>query len=127
MPCRPARARQLLRKGKAAVFRRYPFTIILKEREGGNTQPVSLNVDPGSKTTGLALVALFQRGQVAIYGQHVVHRGQQIRNALDSRRATRMPALLFMRVTLSSFVYCISTRRSQERSLYTQGAFRDCA
>lgn len=89
MPCRPARARQLLRKGKAAVFRRYPFTIILKEREGGNTQPVSLNVDPGSKTTGLALVALFQRGQIAIYGQHIVHRGQQIRNALDSRRATR--------------------------------------
>ncbi|MDC8832965.1 RNA-guided endonuclease IscB [Alteromonas gilva] len=89
MPCRQARARQLLRDGKAAVFRRYPFTIILKERQGGDTQPVSLSVDPGSKTTGIALVALFQRGRVAIYGQHIVHRGQQIRDALESRRAIR--------------------------------------
>jgi 5-methylcytosine-specific restriction endonuclease McrA len=71
------------------VFRRYPFTIILKERLGGDTQPVSLNVDPGSKTTGIALVALFQRGHVAIYGQHVAHRGQQIRHALKSRRDIR--------------------------------------
>ena len=29
-PCHPARARKLLTEGKAAVFRRYPFTIILK-------------------------------------------------------------------------------------------------
>jgi hypothetical protein len=28
-PYHEARARELLRKGKAAVFRRYPFTIIL--------------------------------------------------------------------------------------------------
>ncbi|MDC8832812.1 RNA-guided endonuclease IscB [Alteromonas gilva] len=89
MPCRQARARQLLRDGKAAVFRRYPFTIILKERQGGDTQAVSLNVDPGSKTTGIALVALLQRGHVAIYGQHIVHRGQQVRDALESRRALR--------------------------------------
>ena len=89
MPCRPARARQLLRDGKAAVFRRYPFTIVLKERQGGETQPVALNVDPGSKTTGIALVALFQRDQVAVYGQHIVHRGQQIRDALESRRTIR--------------------------------------
>lgn len=26
MPCHPARARELLKKGKAAVFRRHPFT-----------------------------------------------------------------------------------------------------
>ena len=43
-PTHPARTRQLLHKGKAAVYRRYPFTIILKReikevdiqlREGG--------------------------------------------------------------------------------------------
>lgn len=27
MPCHAARARKLLKKGKAAVFRRFPFTI----------------------------------------------------------------------------------------------------
>ncbi len=30
-PVHPAKARLLLSQGKAAVFRRYPFTIILKE------------------------------------------------------------------------------------------------
>ena len=29
-PTHPARARQLLKRGKAAVYRQYPFTIILK-------------------------------------------------------------------------------------------------
>ena len=49
MPCHSARARQLLRQKKAAVFRQYPFTIILKERDGGDIQPIALKVDPGSK------------------------------------------------------------------------------
>ena len=52
MPCHPARARELLASGKAAVHRRVPFTIILKERENGDTQPVAFKADPGSKTTG---------------------------------------------------------------------------
>ncbi|MBK04986.1 MAG: HNH endonuclease, partial [Deltaproteobacteria bacterium] len=56
MPCHPARARQLMRKGRAAVYRRYPFTIIIKEREGGDTQPTALKFDPGAKTTGIAVV-----------------------------------------------------------------------
>jgi len=30
--CHPARARELLKKGKAAVWRRFPFTIILKKQ-----------------------------------------------------------------------------------------------
>ena len=30
-PCHPARARELLKSGKAAVFRKFPFTIILKK------------------------------------------------------------------------------------------------
>ena len=56
MPCHPARARALLRKGRAAVYRRAPFTIILNDRADGETQPVEFKADPGSKTTGLALV-----------------------------------------------------------------------
>ena len=56
MPCHPARARELLKRGHAAVFRRYPFTIILKDRAGGEIQPPQLKIDPGSKTTGIALV-----------------------------------------------------------------------
>jgi hypothetical protein len=52
-PCSPARARQLLREGKAAVFRRYPFTIILKrEIDDAKPMPVTVKIDPGSRTTG---------------------------------------------------------------------------
>ena len=66
MPCHPARARELLTSGKAAVYRRVPFTIILTEREGGDVQPVALKIDPGSKTTGLALVADFKSGKQVV-------------------------------------------------------------
>jgi len=55
-PCHPAVARKLLSEGKAAVFRRYPFTIMLKEESHENTKPLRLKFDPGSKTTGMALV-----------------------------------------------------------------------
>lgn len=89
MPCHPARARELLRKGKAAVLRSYPFTIILKDREGGDTQPVAFKVDPGSKQTGLALVSDFQCGKKLIWAAVLEHRGQQIKTALESRRVRR--------------------------------------
>jgi len=56
MPCHPARARQLLREKRAVVHRRAPFTIRLKNREGGEVQPVRLKIDPGSRVTGMALV-----------------------------------------------------------------------
>jgi len=89
MPCHPARARALLRQGKAAVFRRFPFTIILRDRVGGNTQKIAAKSDPGSQTTGLALVATFQRGPTVIWAAELTHRGQAIRAALEKRRQRR--------------------------------------
>lgn len=89
MPCTPARARRLLRDGKAAVYRLQPFTIILQFRADGDTQPIEFKTDPGSKTTGIALVALFQRGRELIWAANLAHRGQAIRAGLDARRALR--------------------------------------
>jgi len=89
MPCHPARARELLNKGKAAVYKRYPFTIILKDRVGGEVQPVELKFDPGSKTTGIALVGHFERGLEIVFGANLNHRGQKIKKDLESRRANR--------------------------------------
>lgn len=90
MPCRPARARKLLTAGKAAVYRLQPFTIILKDRADGETQPVEVKADPGSKTTGLALVGHFeQQGAVVLFGANLNHRGQAIKNNLESRRSLR--------------------------------------
>ncbi len=89
MPCRPARARKLLKNGRAAVFRREPFTIILKDREGGETQDIQIKFDPGSKTTGIALVADFKWGKRVVWAGELHHRGQQIRDKLLSRRQLR--------------------------------------
>jgi 5-methylcytosine-specific restriction endonuclease McrA len=87
MPCHPARARELLTKGKAAVFRRYPFTVILKNRDNGDTQPVTLKIDPGSKITGMALIN--DAGSV-LFAAELTHRGSAIKASLDSRRALRL-------------------------------------
>lgn len=89
MPCYPARARELLDRGKAAVFRRYPFTIILNYEIKPDNQPIAFKVDAGSKTTGLALVADFKRGKRCIWAGELIHRGQQIRDNLLSRRQLR--------------------------------------
>ena len=56
MPTSERRARVLLEKGKAAIFRMFPFTIILKDKESGDVQPTRLKIDPGSKKTGVVLV-----------------------------------------------------------------------
>jgi len=54
-PVHPAKARLLLSEEKAAVFRQYPFTIILKEEIGVNPQALRVKIDPGSKTSGIAV------------------------------------------------------------------------
>ncbi|MGE5320756.1 MAG: RNA-guided endonuclease IscB [Hyphomicrobiaceae bacterium] len=89
MPCTPARARRLLRDGKAAVYRLQPFTIILKFRDDGDTQDIEFKTDPGSKTTGMALVALFQRGREVVWAANLAHRGHAIRASLESRLSLR--------------------------------------
>jgi 5-methylcytosine-specific restriction endonuclease McrA len=90
MPCRPARAWRLLKAGKASVFRRFPFTIILKRDVDPDPQPVEFKVDPGSRTTGIALVALFpNRGRVVLWAANLHHRGLKIKSAIDRRRALR--------------------------------------
>lgn len=84
-PVHPGQARRLLKQGKATVFRRYPFTIILKEEVTEKSKNIVLKLDPGSKFTGIALV---QNNQV-IGGAELQHRGQQIQDALTSRRQLR--------------------------------------
>lgn len=89
MPCHPARARALLKKGKAAVFRRFPFTIILLHRAGGETQPLEIKIDPGSKMSGIAVNLHGQDHIKTVWAANITHRGHQIKEALASRAAQR--------------------------------------
>ena len=88
-PCTPARARMLLRKGKAAVYRREPFTIILKYGIEEPVPPVELRIDSGSRTTGIALVGKCKKGDQVVWACELEHRGLAVRDALTSRRAIR--------------------------------------
>lgn len=88
-PCHPARARKLLRKGRAAVFRRFPFTLILRDRtlEGSVTHAHRVKIDPGAQTTGIAIM---QQGTGrVVFAAELTHRGTAIRNALAARRVLR--------------------------------------
>jgi 5-methylcytosine-specific restriction endonuclease McrA len=87
-PVQPGRARLLLKQGKAAVYRRYPFTLILKRVvERPHLAPLRVKIDPGSKTTGIALVN--DGSPEVVWAAELIHRGEQIKQDMDKRRAVR--------------------------------------
>lgn len=89
IPCHPARARQLMRAGRAAVFRHYPFTIILKDRveSGSVVKAARLKIDPGSKVTGMAVVNI--ESSRVVWAAELQHRGSVIRDSLRTRNSLR--------------------------------------
>ena len=87
-PCTPARARLLLKQQRAAVLRHFPFTLILKEaKPDAVALPLRLKIDPGSQTTGIAVVNDVS-GEV-VWAAEIKHRGDQVRKVLTIRRGVR--------------------------------------
>ncbi|WP_257784428.1 RNA-guided endonuclease IscB [Streptomyces sp. SAT1] len=102
MPCHPARARELLRRGRAVVVRQAPFVIRLRDRALAESQVdgVELRIDPGSKGTGLVLTdekraratagedtaGTVRRGLISA---ELRHRGDRIRRSMRQRAAHR--------------------------------------
>lgn len=96
-PTTPARAKKLLRKGRARVHRLEPFTIRLtdREREDSVVHDHVLAIDPGSKTTGIAVARVDETvneetGEIATERTAVslielVHRGLLIKRKLEQR------------------------------------------
>jgi 5-methylcytosine-specific restriction endonuclease McrA len=95
MPCTERRARLLLARKRAVVHRFVPFSIRLKERtvKESQVQPIALKIDPGSKTTGMALarVEQTQEGEVhhALSLAELTHRGEAVHHALLQRAGYR--------------------------------------
>nr|UZQ22118.1 HEARO endonuclease [uncultured bacterium] len=101
MPCSEKRARKLLARGRARVHRLMPFSIRLVDRCVNDSvlQPLKIKLDPGSKTTGMALVresAVVDEETGELKAMvHVLnlfeiqHRGQQISETLTARRQMR--------------------------------------
>lgn len=101
MPCSEKRARKLLAAGRARVHRVMPFVIRIDDRrlQDSALQPLRVKIDPGSKTTGLALVreaesidaasGEVRRELFVLNLFDLVHRGRQISEALTGRRTFR--------------------------------------
>lgn len=101
MPCSEKRGRKLLESGRARVHRLIPFTIRLVDRtvEESALQPIRIKLDPGSRTTGIALVRDSktinpETGEIATTAYvlnlfELTHRGHQISEALTARRQMR--------------------------------------
>ena len=101
MPCSEKRARLLLARGRARVHRLAPFAIRLIDRHAASCafQPVQIKLDPGSKTTGIALVRVAEhvmaatgeiRKEAAVLNLfELVHRGRQISETLTQRASFR--------------------------------------
>ena len=93
MPCTEKRARLLLERGRARVHKVMPFTIrvVDLEAEDCEFQALRVKLDPGSKTTGIALVreTAEKNGVAVINLFELMHRGKQISEALTARRGHR--------------------------------------
>lgn len=85
-PCHPAKARKLLKQGKAVIHKRYPFTIRLKYLVDttNNHQSYRIKIDPGSKTTGLSIV---KNKEVIFLAE--LHHKTDIKQKLEARRSFR--------------------------------------
>lgn len=82
-----AEARILLRKKLAVIHKIYPFTIRLRDNSCvSNDKTYTVKLDPGSKTTGIAIVD--NKDQVVMLAE-IEHRGHIIKRDMDSRRVVR--------------------------------------
>lgn len=84
MPCKPRKARKLLKEEKAKVVNRTPFTIQLLYGSSGYKQQVNLGVDAGSKYIGVSATTMDKELFKA-----TVELRQDISKLLESRRSQR--------------------------------------
>src|SRR5215470_7227335 len=88
MPTTPARARLMLKRGQAAILRRFPLVLILKTaRPDAVVDLLRVKLDPGSKTSGIAVVN-DTTGEV-VWAAEIAHRGDQVHQNLTARRSVR--------------------------------------
>jgi 5-methylcytosine-specific restriction endonuclease McrA len=91
MPCSEKRARLLLTRGRARIHSIYPFVIRITDRkaEESTLQPLRCKIDPGSVTTGIALVRENVEEQIVVSLIELKHRGSTISQSLKARAARR--------------------------------------
>ncbi|WP_292488065.1 RNA-guided endonuclease IscB [Methanohalobium sp.] len=85
-PCHPAKARILLKAGKATIHKKYPFTIRLKELKSDDVKyDFTPKIDYGSRYTGLTIL---KNNRDVVWLAQINHRAD-IKKKLDDRRNFR--------------------------------------
>jgi len=84
MPCKPSKARKLLRERKARVSDRCPFTIRLLWDCEEHLQEVVVGIDKGSHVTGISCIG---KGQILLSAE--IHHRQDVKDKMDRRRINR--------------------------------------
>jgi 5-methylcytosine-specific restriction endonuclease McrA len=87
-PIHSGKARQLLNNHQAAVFKTYPFTIVLKKPSKETTEPLQLKIDPGAKHTGIALVN--NRNGDVVFAAEIEHRPTHGKTGISTAMKTRL-------------------------------------
>jgi hypothetical protein len=88
--CTERRARILMGKRRACLYRRFPAIIILKDvdvRDLENLHSYRIKIDPGSKYTGIAIVD--NTDNSVVFTMQIEHRATTIVKSLKTRNAVR--------------------------------------
>ncbi len=93
MPCHPARARKLLLKGRVVPHHTkgiFGIRLVDHTREESRVQDVALRIDPGSKTTGIAVTKDNADGERSVIAAaEIKHRAPAIKATMTKRSQNR--------------------------------------
>lgn len=84
MPCKPSKARKLLKQNKAKIAGYKPFTIQLLYGSSGYKQKVSIGIDLGAKNVGVAL-----QSQNKVIAKGEIELKTDVKSNLGTRKAYR--------------------------------------
>lgn len=84
MPCKPSKARKVLRDGRAKVTCRSPFTLQLLWDCEEHVQEVIVGIDKGSHVTGLSCIG---KAEILLSGE--IHHRLDVKEKMENRRAHR--------------------------------------
>ena len=88
--CTERRARILLEKKRACVYKAYPYVIMIKDKDTREIKPEGtyrVKIDPGAKYTGIAVVR--NEDNAVVFFQQIEHRGDQVKKNLQPRSQCR--------------------------------------
>lgn len=85
MPCKPQKARKLLKSGKAEIYKYTPFTVKLKYGSTGYKQPTTLGIDAGPVHIGASVTTKKKE----LYASETVMRSADGKQNIVSLLATR--------------------------------------